>query len=66
MNICLVFQNDEVYHMNFILKTFDQLTNNELYTILKERTAVFVVEQNCPYLEVDGKDLQSYHVHRRK
>ena len=52
--------------MNFILKTFDQLTNNELYTILKERTAVFVVEQNCPYLEVDGKDLQSYHVHRRK
>ena len=49
--------------MNFILKTFDQLTNNELYNILKERTAVFVVEQNCPYLEVDGKDLQSYHLY---
>ena len=62
-NLNRLGKNDEVYHMNFILKTFDQLTNNELYNILKERTAVFVVEQNCPYLEVDGKDLQSYHLY---
>ena len=48
--------------MNWKLKKFDELTNSELYKILKERTLVFVVEQNCPYLEVDGKDPYSYHL----
>ncbi|WP_223702559.1 GNAT family N-acetyltransferase [Sutcliffiella deserti] len=48
--------------MSWKLKKFNDLTNIELYTILRERTAVFVVEQNCPYLEVDGKDLHSYHL----
>lgn len=52
--------------MNFKLKNFEQLTNTELYNILKERTAVFVVEQNCPYPEVDGKDLQSYHLYKEE
>ena len=47
--------------MSWILKKFDELTNIELYNILKERTLVFVVEQNCAYLEVDGKDSVSYH-----
>jgi len=44
------------------LKAFDELSTKELYAILKERTNVFVVEQNCPYLEVDGKDEASYHL----
>ena len=48
--------------MSWKLKTFDELTNTELYNLLKERTLVFVVEQNCPYLEVDGKDPFSYHL----
>ena len=48
--------------MNWKLKKFDELTSSELYKILKERTLVFVVEQNCPYLEVDGKDPFSYHL----
>jgi ElaA protein len=48
--------------MSWHLKNFDELTNSELYSILKERTLVFVVEQNCPYLEVDGKDPSSYHL----
>ena len=48
--------------MSWKLKTFDELTNTELYNLLKERTLVFVVEQNCPYLEVDGKDPVSYHL----
>ncbi|AWE07631.1 GNAT family N-acetyltransferase [Lysinibacillus sp. 2017] len=52
--------------MNFIIKTFDQLTTTELYAILKERTQVFVVEQNCSYLEVDGKDLKSYHLYKEQ
>ncbi|WP_148630018.1 GNAT family N-acetyltransferase [Bacillus sp. E214] len=48
--------------MSWKLKKFDELTNIELYNILKERTLVFVVEQNCPYPEVDGKDPFSYHL----
>lgn len=48
--------------MSWKLKSFNELTSMELYNILKERTLVFVVEQNCPYLEVDGKDPASYHL----
>lgn len=48
--------------MMWYLKAFDELSTKELYAILKERTNVFVVEQNCPYLEVDGKDEASYHL----
>ncbi|MFB9325585.1 GNAT family N-acetyltransferase [Paenibacillus aurantiacus] len=50
--------------MTWILKTFEQLSTLELYRILQERTQVFVVEQQCPYPEVDGKDLQSMHLYR--
>lgn len=52
--------------MSWNLKRFDELTNMELYNILKERTSVFVVEQNCPYPEVDGKDPQSYHLFKEE
>ena len=45
-----------------ILKQFHELTTDELYEILKLRVEVFVVEQNCPYEEVDGKDRQAYHL----
>lgn len=52
--------------MGWNLKRFNELTNQELYEILKERTSVFVVEQNCPYPEVDGKDPQSYHLFKEE
>lgn len=52
--------------MSWNLKKFDELTNLELYTLLKERTLVFVVEQNCTYLEVDGKDPFSYHLFKEE
>ncbi len=48
--------------MDWKLKEFDELSNVELYNILKERTLIFVLEQNCPYQEVDGKDPFSYHL----
>lgn len=41
---------------------FHQLTTLELYEILKLRQTVFVVEQECPYLDADGKDLKSLHM----
>ena len=48
--------------ITFITKTFDELSNIELYQLLQLRAEVFVVEQNCPYLDMDNKDLKSFHV----
>lgn len=48
--------------MNFILKNFDELSTKELYEILKARMAVFVVEQSCPYQDIDGNDYTSHHL----
>lgn len=48
--------------MGLVIKRFDRLTPKEVYEILKVRTAVFVVEQECPYQEVDGTDYDSLHV----
>lgn len=49
--------------MELIVKRFEELTTEELYEILRIRVAVFVVEQNCPYQEIDNKDKQSFHVY---
>ena len=48
--------------MNWKLKTFDELTNHELYALLKLRSLVFVVEQNCVFQDMDDKDQQSLHL----
>jgi len=48
--------------MNLVSKFFDELTTKELYELLKARAAVFVVEQNCPYQDVDGTDYDSLHL----
>lgn len=45
-----------------LVKAFDELTTKELYTILRLRSEVFVVEQSCIYLDLDNKDQQSHHV----
>jgi len=48
--------------MEFTTKHFTQLSTDEIYELLKLRCAVFVVEQNCAYQDVDGKDKNSFHV----
>jgi ElaA protein len=52
--------------MSWKANKFSELSTSELYAILKERTQVFVVEQECPYLEVDGKDLHAYHLYKEE
>lgn len=47
--------------MIWILKTFDELTLDEFHDILKLRIDIFVVEQNCPYPELDTKDKIAWH-----
>lgn len=51
--------------INWELKTFDCLSVAELYAVMKLRQTVFVVEQNCAYLDADGKDLLSHHLFAR-
>ena len=43
-------------------KTFQELTTDELYELLKIRSEVFVVEQNCVYQDMDDDDQQSIHL----
>lgn len=43
-------------------RPFDGLDTRTLYGMLALRLSVFVVEQNCPYQELDGKDSQAWHV----
>ena len=42
--------------VNWTIKRFDELTLDELYDILQLRNEVFIVEQNCVYKDLDGKD----------
>jgi ElaA protein len=44
------------------VKPFNDLSANELYQILRLRSEVFVVEQNCVFLDQDNKDQYCYHV----
>lgn len=45
-----------------VVKKFDEFSAGELYELLKVRAEVFVVEQNCVYQDMDGKDYESFHV----
>lgn len=49
--------------MNTLIKTFEQLTIKELFHIYKLRVDTFVVEQQCPYHEIDDIDLKSHHIY---
>lgn len=48
--------------MNWTTYHFDELEARKLYEILKLRVDVFIVEQNCPYPELDGLDQESIHM----
>ncbi len=48
------------------LKTFDQLSAHELYAIIHLREKVFVVEQDCVYLDADGLDQACLHLAGRR
>ena len=48
--------------LSWTLKKFEDLSPYELYAILRLRSEVFVVEQNCVFLDMDDKDQQCYHL----
>ena len=48
--------------LEFSVKKFENLSTNELYELLQLRAEVFVVEQNCVYQDIDGKDQKAIHI----
>ena len=48
--------------MNTVIKNFSELSTEEIYKILKLRSEVFVVEQNCVYQDIDEKDKKATHL----
>ena len=48
--------------LNIVIKSFQDLTVQELYSILQLRSEIFVVEQNCVYQDMDDKDQKALHV----
>jgi len=48
--------------MNWTIKSFNELTLSEFHDIIQLRLDIFVVEQDCPYLDLDGKDKIAYHL----
>lgn len=47
--------------LNYQFKHFQELSTSEFHDIIAVRLKVFVVEQNCSYLDLDGKDKKCYH-----
>ena len=48
--------------ISFIIKKYEFISRDELYAILQLRSEVFVVEQDCVYQDIDGKDDKAVHV----
>jgi ElaA protein len=48
--------------MSTEIKSYEALTKDEFHALIALRMEVFVVEQNCPYQDLDGKDLLSFHL----
>jgi ElaA protein len=45
------------------IKSFEDLSVHDLYDIMRLRSEIFVVEQNCVYLDLDGKDKLALHLY---
>jgi ElaA protein len=58
----MAYPAPDIPDIRWILKPFDRLTPQELYELLKLRSRVFVLEQECLYLDQDDKDQQAFHL----
>lgn len=48
--------------LRYTCKRFQHLSLAELYALMALRQEVFIVEQDCPYLDADGKDQKGWHL----
>nr|WP_152909133.1 GNAT family N-acetyltransferase [Chryseobacterium sp. Hurlbut01] len=52
--------------LSWKIKSFEEITTSELYEIIKARVDVFVVEQDCPYPDLDDYDQKALHLWAEK
>lgn len=50
------------YHFTWSCKHYNELSKEEFHRIVRERIEVFILEQDCPYQDLDHKDADSYHL----
>ena len=48
-------------NIKFAWRQFNELSPNEIYEILHLRQKVFIVEQDCPYIDADFSDQEAWH-----
>ena len=48
--------------MDTVILHYSELDKDTLYDILRLRVSVFIVEQNCPYMDIDDNDRDAYHM----
>ena len=61
-NIFVIDMINKMLETTLHIKTFNELTVDELYELLRVRSEVFVVEQDCVYQDMDGDDKEAIHV----
>ncbi len=49
-------------HIRWQWSRFSELSSYDLYAVVRLRESVFVVEQNCPYVDADGRDPSAWHL----
>lgn len=62
VNVTTRVSSSRTKAMEISIKEFKELRIEELYAILQLRAEVFVLEQNCPYQDLDGKDQAALHI----
>lgn len=58
-----IYKNNMRKEIVWKISSFKDLSTDELYTILRLRCKIFIVEQNAPYLDTDNKDQKALHLH---
>ena len=49
-------------NIHWFVHSFEEMSNLQLHEVWKLRQAVFIVEQNCPYMDIDGIDPMCHHI----
>ena len=49
-------------NQQWLIQSFEEMSNLQLHDIWKLRQSVFIVEQNCPYMDIDGMDPMCHHI----
>ena len=58
----LIKSTKKTHKMQLVFKKWEELSKEEVQSIFSLRSEVFIVEQNCPYQDIDGNDEKADHL----